>query len=334
MESKHAEAPPPWYRRAWVSGMNVWDWVQCLHPYRAFSHFTNVGGGVLSGGMSYLAIFAVFAALAVGFGAFGFELRSRPDLLKSLVEQINTFVPGLVNYEGSGGAVQIDSLLTRSALSLTTIIASVSLLWVAMSWFTGTRRSIRIIFGLEVKQYRNFWLLKLRDLVLAIAFAVAILMSAGLTVVSSHLFDSIFEWAGWNSNSWLLDWAGRTARYLAMLIFDLLLLLGIHHFLAEVRAPKRRLFFGCLLGAIAFGVLKYLGTSLLGGATRNPLLASFAVMIGLLIWFNLICRALLLTSSWIATGMDRTLGVPDRLLEARADEQAAERAHGQRTVGG
>ena len=41
-------------------------------------------------------------------------------------------------------------------------------------------------------------------------------------------------------------------------------------------------------------MLKLLGTALLGGGTNNPLLASFAVIIGLLIWFNLVCQVILL----------------------------------------
>ena len=48
-----------------------------------------------------------------------------------------------------------------------------------------------------------------------------------------------------------------------------------------------------------------------------------AVLIGLLIWFNLICRMLLLTSSWIATGQDPELGLPARQLEQDPLSQAA-----------
>ena len=50
-------------------------------------------------------------------------------------------------------------------------------------------------------------------------------------------------------------------------------------------------------------MLKVLGSSLLGGASKNPLLASFAVIIGLLIWFNLICQVILLSGAWIAVSV-------------------------------
>ncbi|XPP26420.1 MAG: YihY/virulence factor BrkB family protein [Leucobacter sp.] len=284
-----------------------WRWVQRLRPWRAYSHFTDVGGGVLSAGMSYQALFAVFAALWVSFGIFGIWLRGKEELLETLVEQINRLVPGLL---GEGGLVSMNVLMSARSLDWTSLVAGASLLWVTLAWFTGTRRAIRIIFGMEVKQYRNALLLKLRDLVLALVFLGALLVSAALTLASTNVVDHLIGWIGADPDNWLLGGLGTTVRYSAMYLFDVLVLLAIHLWLAEVRVPWWSMFFGCALGgAVLFG-LKVLGTLLLGGASSNPLLASFAVLIGLLIWFNLVCRTLLLTASWIATGQDRHLGSP------------------------
>ncbi|MCA0378783.1 MAG: YihY/virulence factor BrkB family protein [Actinobacteria bacterium] len=287
----------------------LWQWAQRTRPYRTFSHFTDVGGSVLSAGMSYQALFAVFAALWVGFGIFGIMLSGRVELLNTLIEQLNTFVPGLIG-AGEGGLVDVDVLLSASILSWTGVVAAVSLLWVAINWFTGTRRSIRIIFGLDVKQYRNAVLLKLRDFVLAMLFGAAILISAALTVLSSNLVDAIFGVLGWRQDTWLFGTMGTFTRYAAMYVFDVLMLMAMHRFLAEVRVSRLRLIVGCSLGGLTLLGLKVLGAALLGGATSNPLLTSFALFIGVLLWFNFICRVLLLTASWIATGLDRTLGLP------------------------
>ncbi|MBW8873294.1 MAG: hypothetical protein JF618_14440, partial [Leifsonia sp.] len=46
------------------------------------------------------------------------------------------------------------------------------------------------------------------------------------------------------------------------------------------------------------------GSALLGGATNNPLIASFAVLAGLLIFFNLVGQVILISASWIATGLE------------------------------
>lgn len=275
---------------------------------RTISRFTDVGGGVLAAGMSYQALFAVFAGLYVGFGAVGIWLQRRPDLLDQLIEQLNLLVPGLV---GSGGLVSEDALLSIEVLSITSAAAALSLLWIAITWFTGTRRSIRLIFGLDVKEYRNPLLLKLRDFLLALAFFVAILVSAGLTLLSTNLMDGLIEWLGWDPENWLVSGLGSTARYGAMYVFDVIVLVGIHRFLAEIRVGRWTLLRGCAVGGAALFGLKILGTVLLGGASSNPLLATFSVLIGLLIWFNLVCRVLLLTASWVAVGADRTLALPE-----------------------
>lgn len=288
--------------------VRIKDWAMAVRPMRAYSHFTNIGGVVMSSGMSYQALFAIFAALYVGFSVFGIALRDRPELLNSLVEQINLFVPGLI---GKNGVVQLDSLFQTHVLDWTSIVAGASLLWVALNWFTGTRRSIRIIFGLEVKQYRNAVLLKLRDFVLAIGFFVALVISAVLTVFSSNIADVVLGWFGWSPENWIFGTFGIIARYGAVLLFDVLLIYAMHWYLAEVRVPRWHLVQGSVFGGIALLLLKLLGTALLGGASSNPLLASFAVFIGLLLWFNFICRALLLTAAWIAVGEDKQLGLPD-----------------------
>ncbi len=300
---------------------SLWAWVQRTRPYRTFSHFTDVGGSVLSAGMSYQALFAVFAALWVGFGVFGIVLQSRPELLQTLIQQINASIPGLIGDKNA--LVDVSTLLETRVFDWTRVIAAVSLLWVALNWFTGTRRSIRIIFGLDVKQYRNAVLLKLRDFVLAIVFGVALLVSAALTVLSSNLTDAVFDWFDWNRDTWLFGTMGSLARYAAMYLFDVLVLMAMHRFLAEVRLPRMRLLVGCALGGAALLGLKILGASLLGGATNNPLLTSFVLFIGVLLWFNFICRVLLLTAAWIATGVDRRLGLPPVRPEPRSEFAAA-----------
>lgn len=281
-----------------------------LRPVRAFSHFTDVGGSVLSGGMSYQALFAVFAGLWVGFGIFGIFLRSNPALLDAIVEQLNLFVPGLI---GPNNAVDVQELFSNRALDWTSVLAGASLLWVALNWFTGTRRSIRIIFGLDVKQYRNALLLKLRDLVLAVLFGVAIVASGSLTVFGTDVMGNLFGVLGLSPENWLLSGLGTATGLVAMFLFDVLVLVAMHRFLAEIRLPLWTLVRGCVPGAIGLFVLKMAGSLLLGGASSNPLLATFAVVIGLLLWFNLICRVLLLTASWIAVGQDPALGQPPPL---------------------
>ncbi len=89
-----------------------------------------------------------------------------------------------------------------------------------------------------------------------------------------------------------------------MFVLDTVVLAALYRLLAKVEIPRKRLWAGALLGAVGLGVLKTLGSVLLGGATNNPLIASFAVLAGLLIFFNFICQVILITASWIAVGLE------------------------------
>lgn len=287
---------------------------------RALSRFGEVGGPVLAAGMSYQALFAIFAGIWVGFGVLSIYVRGKTELVDAITEQLNAFVPGLV---GDGGAVPLEMLLASRTLDWTSIIAGVTLLWVAMNWFTGTRRAVRIIFNLEVKEYRNAVLLKVRDLIGAIFFGALILVSAAMLVISSNLTDWLLPVIGLPEENFFLGTLGGIVRYGAMYAVDFIVLVAIHRILAEVKAPWRNVFMGSAIGAAGLLVLKLLAGELLG-AGSNPLLASFAVIVGLLVWFNFICRVLLLTSSWIATGLNPQLGLPEaeafdeeRVIEAR-----------------
>ena len=57
---------------------------------------------------------------------------------------------------------------------------------------------------------------------------------------------------------------------------------------------------GSLLGSAALSVLQLLGGLVITGAGNNPLLATFAVFIALLLWFRLTGIVILVAASWIA----------------------------------
>jgi membrane protein len=101
-------------------------------------------------------------------------------------------------------------------------------------------------------------------------------------------------------------------------------LAALYRVLAGVRIPPRHLFPAALLGAAALGVLKLLGTLLLGAAGANPLLASFAVIIGLLIWFNLVCQVILIAAAWFIVSMTDAGHPLDEVAAKERRKKAAE----------
>lgn len=127
---------------------------------------------------------------------------------------------------------------------------------------------------------------------------MAILVSAALTLVGTQALGLFRPYL----NSSVAEIAARVVGLGVMFVFDAGVLMSLFRVLAGIRIPFRRLIGGVLIGAAGLAVLKVLGGRLLVGAGSNPLLASFAVIIGLMIWFNLISQMVLISASWIAVG--------------------------------
>lgn len=295
-------------------------WILTLRPVRVFQRFAAVGGGLLASGMSYQALFAVFAALWVGFSVAGFVITGDPQLQRALFDTLNTSAPGLI---GEHGAIDPSMLLNTPILGWTGAIALVGMIATMLGWFASARDAIRRIFHLPGDP-TFFLLLKLKDLGLVIAFGVALILSTVVSVASTSALGQVLEWAGIDRNSLITTVVARGLGLIVVFAFDTGVLMAFYRLLAGVHIPFRRLAAGALLGAAGLGVLKALGSTLLGGASNNPLLASFAVIIGLLIWFNLVCQVILLAASWIAVGM-ADVGLDPRRLSA-VEEAAQEHA--------
>ena len=297
--------------------------VLAWRPVRVVTHFNNVGGSILAAGMSYQAIFAIFAAVWVGFSIAGLFLTANRGLLNALYAIINQSIPGLI---GTDGIIDPELLATAGILTWTGTIALVGLLLTALGWLSATAQAVRTVFDMP-QQTTFFLLVKLRELGLGLVFGLALVMSAIVSLASTALLGALFAVFQIPQDSFFYEASARMIGLVVVLIIDTLTLAGLFRVLSRVRIPVRRLFTGALLGGTLLGVLKILGGALLGGASRNPLLATFAVIIGLLIWFNLVSTVTLLAASWIAVGMDDA-GIPPHTLSAdEAAEDQAQRMH-------
>jgi len=280
----------------------VTAWVTALKPVRVFLQYNAKGGPLLAAGLSYQALFAVFAAIWVGFSIAGFAISANPELEAAFLRLLATNVPGLID-SGDGGAIDAKALLSTGVLTWTGAIAAVGLLFTALGWLASGRDAVRILFGLPTAP-TNFLLLKLKDLGLALGFGAAMVLSAALSVFSTAALGEVFDWLGVDRESMAATLAVRGLGLVIVLLLDAVVLGVFYRVVSGITIPFRQLAQGVLLAGLALGVLQALGSTLLGGATRNPLLASFAVIIGLLIWFNLVCQVTLLGATWIAVSSD------------------------------
>jgi len=293
-------------------------------PVRVLQHYTAKRGPILASGLAFQAIFAVFAALWIGFAIAGLVIATNIGVRDSLIEVLAQTVPGLITTDSQQGIVDPEDLLSASvgAFSWQGAIAAAVLLLAALNWLASAREAVRSIFDLPILE-QNVAVLKLKDLGLAVAFGALLVLSAVLSVVSTLALDAVLEWLGIRDST-TSTVVGRAITLGVMFLLDAVVLAALYRVLAGVRIPLRRLRQGALLGAIALGGLKVLGNSLLGGASNNPLIASFAVFIGLLIWFNLVCQVTLAAAAWVAVGIKDDRIVLDEDYLATRLKQARE----------
>lgn len=274
-------------------------WVKGLRPVRVFRTYLASGGNLLAAGMSFQAVFAVFAAVWVGFSFFSVYLSGHPAVQEAVIGFINIQIPGFI---GKGGAIDPDALMGSPSLTWTGAAAVLVLLYTAVAWLNYTRTAIHAIFNLPPSTL-NVILLKIYDLLIALGYGLVIIVSATASVIATKLIGIVATWAGIAETSILLRGSLQVGSVVLILLMDTLVLASMIRLLSGVPIPWKRLFVGSFLGGIVLGAMKIGGTYLLAGTSTNPLLASFAVVIGLLVWFNLACRVYLLSATWIAVGM-------------------------------
>jgi membrane protein len=296
--------------------------VQRLRVARVMLHYIELRGPIIGSGLAYAAIFAVFAALWVGFAAAGVVIAGNVALQDALLSFVDEIVPGLIqSAEDGSGAVDPEDLLNAQIFGWTGLFAAVVLLLTAINWLASARDAVRILFELPPIQ-GNFFLLKLGDLGLALAFGAVLLVSAVLSVVGTQATGIVLEGMGIDDESVLGTISGRVVSLTVMFVLDALALAGVYRVLSRIRVPIKQLRGGALLAAGALGVLKVAAAaSLIGAGGNNPLLSSFAVILGLLVFFNLVCQVILIGAAWVAIGVkDRGIVLDEAFEQARLEE--------------
>ncbi|MCI2959621.1 YihY/virulence factor BrkB family protein [Agromyces atrinae] len=299
-----------------------------LFPVRVWRRFLTVNGFLLSAGMSYQALFAIFAAVYVVVAVAGIWFSGRPDVMQAVIDLINTYIPGLIR---EGGAITPESLeaaatTSTSLFGWTGAVALGGLIWTAIGWVTYSRLAIRSVFGL-LKDTRAYVLLKARDFLAALIFGAALLLGAGLTVASTAALEWIMSLFGVPADSWLTSFAGSLVGLVLVFVIDASALIALFRFLSGAELRWRQLWSGSLLGGLGLVVLQLLASTLLGSATRNPLLATFTVFIGLLLWFRFTSVVILVAASWIA---ERASDRDESLRRVSAEELERERIERER----
>jgi len=293
-------------------------------PIRVWRHFLQHNGFLLAAGMSYQGLFAVFSALYLSFAAIGIWLGGSKAAIDGLIGIINSYIPGLISKNGLVQPDKVEAVAQESGklLGITGAIAAVVVIWTTIGFVTFTRRAVRDTFGLPFDM-RNYVLLKARDFVASLLFGLALLVGALLGSITTGAVDLVFGILGWDRETpgWTIG--ARAISALVAFGVNTVALAALFRFLTGTSLTWRRAWPGALVGAGGMVVLQIGAGFLLVYTPTNPLLGTFAALIGFLLWFRLIGIVILVSAAWIAVAAgDRD--VPLRSPEDRlAMEQTA-----------
>ena len=236
-----------------------------------------------------------FPLLALAFGVAGYVAQYDHGAQRQTIHVLSTVLPGLI---GSGkGQIDVRSLTAHKAA--TGVVGLVGLAFSGVGLVSALRGSTRALWRLP-KLPGNVVVAKLRDLVALVAMGLALIASftltAGATAAARTIVDHTPLPDGGVGTVLL-----RVAAIALAILGDVALFAVAFRVLPAAGATWREVADGALMAAVGFEVLKAFGAYYLQRTTGNAVYGTFAAVIGLLVWTNLVARLYVFAACWTVT---------------------------------
>lgn len=262
------------------------------HAVRAFERYTGTQGNRLAASVTYYAFLSFFPLLALAFAAVGYAAAVEPDARDYLDQAIREALPGVAAGLPIG---EIADARTGAG-----VVGLLGLLYAGVGAVGAVREALHRIWLNDVADGPNFAVAKLLDIAVMAVLGLCLLGSVALTSVVQAATSVVLGFLDLEE-SLVAVATTRTLGLVIAVAVDTVIFLVAFSRLSGTRRPLRLLWQGALMAAIGFEVLKAAAALLISGTLSNPVYASFAVVVGLLVWINLVMRMLLLCAAWTAT---------------------------------
>ncbi|MDE0546721.1 YihY/virulence factor BrkB family protein [Microbacterium sp. C7(2022)] len=275
-------------------------WVLTLKVVRSFLLYSERRGPMLADSVTYRTLFSVFAGVLLGFSVAAIWLADNPVAWQALVDAVNRAIPGLV---GPDGIIKTSQIEAPPGVTIAGAISVIVLVGAAIGAIATLRLAIRSIADFAQDDGFFLWVY-LRNLLIALGIGAALAASAAITFFGSAGLSIVGQWLGLAEDDALLQFGTRTLALVVVFALDAAVIAVLFLVLSGVKPSARSLWSGSLLGAVGLIVLQQLSSLFVGGADSNPLLATFASLIALLLWFNLSAQVILIACAYIVTGIE------------------------------
>lgn len=270
----------------------ITEWIFSNSLFRSYKLYADHDGQMLADSVTYRALFSVFASVLLGFSAVGLWFGGNPQAIHALSTALNEVIPGMSEVIDGGALEQPVGFTLAGLISLGGLVFAA----------TGAAKSLRAaLHQISDNEFQTTPVVQvfLRDLGVAVGLGLLVGLAAIASFATSIGLGNIAELLGLSTSGAVFNLLGRTAGLLVIFGIDVLAIALVFTLLSGMVAPKHLLWKGAALGGAGLLILQEFSGLFVAGATSNPLLASFAALIVLLLWFNLSSQVILISSTWI-----------------------------------
>lgn len=262
------------------------------HLIRAFGRYQADAGDRQAAAVTFFGFLSFFPLIALATSLLSYVLGD--EAIGTVVREVNSYAPGLA------GQLELEMILTdNSKAGATGLLGLAGLLYAGLGWVDALREAIRTVWHHNVKE-GNLVVKKVKDVVVLAGLGVAVVLSVGISAATGAF------------TGFALDVVGLEKTFVATAIAKVVgvtlglatstgLFLYLFWRLPKVQSPFRRVVKGALLAGLLFEVLKRVGAVYIERTTENPVYGAFAVIVGLLVWINIVSRMLLFCAAWTVT---------------------------------
>lgn len=279
------------------------------HLIRAFQRYSGQQGNQLAGAVTFFGFLSFFPLLALAFSITGYVAVVYPDAQPQIIQAVKSTLPGIGD--------QLDVKALADARAGAGIFGLIGLLITGIGWIDALRAALRSIWLFDPQGGGNMIVKKVMDVVILVVLGGALIGSVAVSSLATSATRLVLGLAGLGT-SVAAGWVLKVLATVVIILFDMVIFFVLYSRLSGAGGRLRQIARGTLLAAIGFEIVKQLGTYYIPTVTSKPIYGTFGLMVGLLVWMNLIARLTLFAGAWTAT-----LGREGPPADARGGEESA-----------
>lgn len=262
------------------------------HVVRAYQRYTADAGDRQAAAVTFFGFLSFFPLISLAVGLLSYVLGD--EAVGTVIREVDGYAPGLA------GQLGLEALLSDDRKAgVAGLIGLVGLLYSGLGWVDALREAIRTMWHHNV-QAGNVIVKKAKDVVILLGLGATVVLSVGVSAATGAFTGAALDLVRLEQ-TFVATAVVKVVGIALGLLASTALFLYLYLRLPRVTAPFPRVLRGALLAAVLFEVVKRVGAIYIERTTSNPLYGTFAVIVGLLVWINIVSRLLLLCASWTVT---------------------------------